>query len=195
MNIKFPDISWWRQLSPPWQKAFAETCFNHYNEPTPLELAQLFQAPALRFAGPSAPYPNMSFELEDLSGLSQLTQLEVLVVIHHKIEEIEALKELKGLKSLFLYNNAIKNLSGIEPLTKLEQLYVQVNAIESMEPLRMLVNLRELYIHDNKISSLEGITEQHANSLEQFFCKPNENLKKKDMVILENTLGIRCRSL
>lgn len=195
MNTLYPDISWWRSLSSQWQKAFAETCFNHPNEPTPAELAQLFQAPALRFAGPLAPYPNMSFELEDLSGLKQLTQLEVLVVIHHRIENIEDLQVLTNLKSLFLYNNAIKSLSGIEVLTKLKQLYVQFNQIESMEQVSALVNLKEFYIHDNEISSLVGITEHHADTLEQFFCKPNENLKKKDMILLESTLGIRCRSL
>lgn len=195
MKTNIPDITWWHQLSPQWKQAFAETCFYHTNEPAPGELAQVFAAPALRFAGPSAPYPNMSFELEDLTGLTALTQLEVLVVIFHRIENIEPLNNLTSLKSLFLYNNSITSLSGIESLTNLEQLYVQWNAIDSLKPLTSLTRLKEIYIHDNKIASFDGITADHAETLEQFFCKPNENLKKKDLVILESTLGIRCRSL
>lgn len=195
MKTIFSDQSWWEELSPEWKQAFSETFFRHENIPAPEEIEQLFRAPALRFAGPSSPYPNMSFELTNLSGLRQLENLEVLVVIFHQIESMEELKSLTRLKSLFLYNNQLKSLSGIESLPNIRQLYVQCNALESVQELKSLVDLKELYIHDNKITSLEGITENHADSLDQFFCMPNKNLKKKDLVIFENSTGIRCRSL
>lgn len=96
--------TWWQQLEPQWKQAFAVTVFQHTNEPTPDELAQLYAAPALRFAGPSAPYPNMNFELTNVSGLKDLHNLETLVVIHHQIEDISELSALKQLKHLFVYD-------------------------------------------------------------------------------------------
>ncbi|MDQ3278662.1 MAG: protein phosphatase 1 regulatory subunit 42, partial [Bacteroidota bacterium] len=128
MNI---DIAWWRQLSQPWKNAFAEVFFNHTNEPTPDELARLYASPALRLAGPEAPFANLSFPLTDLSGVKDLVNLEVLVAIHHQLERIEELQSLPKLKALFLHNNRIRNLSGIEGLSQLEQLYLQFNEIDS----------------------------------------------------------------
>jgi hypothetical protein len=189
------DAHWWQQLEPQWKQAFAETFFKHANEPASEELASLHQAPAIRFAGPSAPYPNISFELTNLSGITQLINLEILVVTHHQIEAINELKSLRGLSSLFLYNNKIKSLEGIEELLKLWQLYVQSNKIESILSVKKLINLKEFYINDNCITSLEGLTEEHADKLENFFCKPNEGLKQKELMRVERELGIRCRSL
>jgi hypothetical protein len=193
MNV--PDLAWWNGLSQQWKQAFAETCFHHSHAPTPTELAQLASAPALRFAGPRAPFPNMSFELTDLSGVKALTELEILVVIFHQLETITEVKHLPKLKSLFLYNNRLSNLQGIEDLTDLEQLYVQGNQLESIEPVEKLVNLKEFYINDNNIASLAGLTEEHADKLELFFCKPNANLKQKEILRVERDLGIRCRGL
>ena len=190
-----PGIEWWRQLSPDWKQAFAETFFRHTNEPTPGELAQLFASPALRFAGPRAAYPNMTFELTDLSGVAALTNLTVLVVIHHRIKTITELQALTQLKALFLLDNQVSSLSGIEDLVSLEQLYVQGNRIESLKPVVKLTNLKELYVHHNPLSSLEGLTEAHSEKLEGFFCKPNENLKQKEIMRVERELYIRCRSI
>jgi len=167
----------------------------HSNEPTPAELARLFAATALRFAGPGAPYPNMSFELPDLSGVIALQNLEIFVFTHHAVSSIKELDALTQLKSLFLFNNKIKSLEGIEGLAGLKQLYVQHNEIESILPVKSLTNLEELYINDNQFSSLEGLTEAHSEKLEKFFCKPNDRLKQKEILFTERELGIRCRSL
>jgi Leucine-rich repeat (LRR) protein len=188
-------VSWWHSLSPSWKEAFAQTCFKHTNEPTPTELDQVYNAGALRFVGPSAPYPNMSVELEDLSSLAQLDNLEILVVSHHRVESIDSLSSLERLKCLFLYNNMITSLRGIEGLINLRQLYVQHNRITSLLPIAGLINLEELYIHDNLLHSLQGLTEEHAEKLERLFCKPNDGLKHKELMRVETTFGIRCRSL
>ncbi len=187
--------NWWQQLEPQWQQAFSTTAFQHTNEPTPDELAQLYAAPALRFAGPTAPYPNMNFELTNLSGIEALENIETLVVIFQKIETIQQVSRLKSLKNLFLYNNQITSLEGIEELTALEMLYVQDNQISSIQQVKKLVNLKELYINGNKIDSLDGLTEEHAEKLQMFFCKPNDLLKQKEMLRVEREIGIRCRSL
>lgn len=190
-----PVLAWWHGLSVQWKQAFAETVFHHSNEPSPAELAQLHAAPALRFAGPQAPYPNMSFELNDLSGIAALTNLQILVIVFQQLESVAELQALTNLKSLFMYNNCIRSLNGIENLTALEQLYVQGNQVNSLRPIENLTRLKELYVNDNRLSSLEGLTEEHAGALEIFFCKPNAGLKQKELLGIERELGIRCRGL
>lgn len=190
-----PLQTWWQQLEPQWQQAFAATVFQHTNEPTQIELAQLYEAPALRFAGPSAPYPNMNFELTNISGVKDLQNLETLVVIHHQIENISELNKLKRLKHLFVYDNNITSLNGIEELIDLEMLYVQDNYLQTIQQVERLHKLRELYVNGNEIENLDGLTADHGDNLEIFFCKPNEGLKQKEMLRVERELGIRCRSL
>jgi Leucine-rich repeat (LRR) protein len=187
--------SWWQSLNPTWKLAFAETILKHNNEPTPGELAQIYTTSVLRFAGPTGPYPNMSVELEDLSGIAGLKHLEILVVTHHRLESIRELSGLLHLKSLFLNNNSITSLEGIEGLHSLQQLYVQHNRVGSIEAVKGLINLQELYVHDNLIVSLEGLSEDHAENIRQFFCKPNPGLKQKEIMRVERDLGIRCQAL
>ena len=187
------DLLWWKNLSPAWKQAFNEIFLLHNNEPALNELEQIYNAPALRFAGPSAPFPNMSIELTDLSGITGLANLEILIAVHQQIRSLEELSKMKGLKKLFLYNSQLHSLAGIEGLSDLEQLYVQCNKIDSIKPVKTLVNLREFYIHDNNISSLDGLTEEHADKLEMFVCKPNDQIKQKEMLRIERELGIRCR--
>lgn len=189
------DINWWKGLDADWKLALATGFFRHPNEPTAEELDQLYHTSVLRFTGPKAPYANMPLELTNLSGIAQLDNLELLVATHHKLSNIEALSSLKKLKNLFLFNNRIESLKGIESLTALEQLYVQFNRIESLKPLKRLVNLKEVYVHDNNLSTLDGLTEKHTDKLAKFFCMPGNNLKQKEMIRVENNLGIKCRTL
>jgi Leucine-rich repeat (LRR) protein len=186
---------WWQHLSTRWKQALAETVFKNNIEPTSTELAQVYHCNVLRFAGPTAPYPNMSFELEDLAGISELHNLEILVVVHQKLRSVKELRGLHQLKSLFINNNSIESLAGIENLTGLQQLYAQHNLIGSILPVQALLNLQELYVHDNRLNSLEGLTEEHAEKLEHLFCKPNDQLKQKELIRVERDLGIRCKSL
>lgn len=188
-------LDWWTQMEPQWKQAFAETIFRHSNEPTLEELAPVYNAPAIRFAGPTAFFPNMTFELTNISGILSLTNLETLVVINHKVESITELNTFTSLKNLFLLGNQIKSLEGLEKLTGLEMLYVQDNLIESIKPVEKLINLKELYVNGNRISSLEGLTEDHAEKLEKFFCKPNDLLKQKEILRIERELGIKCREV
>ncbi|MEO6681362.1 MAG: hypothetical protein ABIN48_00930 [Ginsengibacter sp.] len=193
MKEIIPYKTWWQQLQPEWKKAFAFTCLFHSNEPNSEELENLYHSPTLRFAGPSAPFPNMSFELTNLSGVADLHNLEILVVTHHKLETIEELASLKKLKSLFVLNNQIKSLKGIETLTSLEQLYAQENQISSLKSVEKLLKLKEMIINNNKLLSLEGLTEEHAENLNSFYCRPGNHFLQKEILRVENNLGIKCR--
>jgi len=184
---------WWKQLEPQWMQAFRLVVTCHQNEPTVAELENIFTIPTIRLAGPTAPFPNMQFELTNLSGLRYLSNLSIVIITHHKIENIEVLSHLTNLRSLFLFNNNIKSLHGIEELTQLEQLYVQCNQIISIKPIEKLINLKELYINDNRIETLDGLTEKHSDKLTMFICRPNEQLKQKEIIRAEQELGIICR--
>lgn len=188
-------IDWWNGLELQWRRAFGEVFFGHQEMPSEDELYALIQAEILRFSGPAAPYPNMSFQLTNVSGLQQLTQLKIVVITFHDIHEIADLKYLKGLKALFLFNNKLESLTGIEEMLDLEQLYVQFNQINSLGPIRNLIHLQELYVHDNELSTLDGLTEAHADDLAQFYCKPNMHLKQRELLKVENAFGIRCSSI
>ncbi|HTG55569.1 MAG TPA: leucine-rich repeat domain-containing protein [Niabella sp.] len=190
-----PEINRWNELEQQWKDALGITVLGHLNPPSDTEVRQLFSSKVLRMAGPRAPYPNMSFELTNLSGLPYFQDLEILVVTHHQIKNIKPLRALKNIKSLFLFNNEIESIEGVEELVELEQLYVQSNKISSLKPLQQLTRLKEVYVNNNLIASLEGLTEAHADTLEAFFCKPNEALKQKEIIYAENQLGIKCRGI
>lgn len=189
------DTTGWNHLEQQWKEAFGVTMLGHINPPTISEIEKLYTSKVLRFAGPKAPYPNMPFELTNLSGIKDFQSLEILVVTHHQFSSIKALQSLRKLKSLFLFNNKIESLEGIEDLTELEQLYVQFNKIDSLKPLQKLTRLKEVYVNNNLITSLEGLTEEHSEKLEVFFCKPNDGLKQKEIIYAENQLGIKCRGI
>jgi Leucine-rich repeat (LRR) protein len=187
---------WWNELSDTWKIAFNEAVFNKGTVPdlpSDQEMAHLVTSPALRFAGPSAPYPNMSSELIDLSGLVSLNKIEILVVTFHKVRSLKELRSLTQLKSLFLHDNQIASLQGVENMKMLEKLYVQNNQVNSLKWVKPLQKLNELYCFNNRLLSLEGITSAHAKALKRFVCLPNDDLPEKEIIRVEQKVGIRCQ--
>ncbi len=187
--------AWWDGLSDAWKQAFNEVALRRSStEPLGEEmLLTVFTSPNHRFAGPTAPYPNMSFELEDMSGLLGLPNLELAVVIHQKLTHLRDAASFSNLRSLFIHNNQITSLEGLEKLTQLKEVYCNVNMIDSLKPCAELTNLHTLYCNYNLISDLEGIGEQHADTLEHFYCMPNPNLKESVAMRFEREVGIRCK--
>ena len=193
MNKNILNQNWWKSLSPEWRQTFSLFVLQKREEPTDADLDFLLNLQVIRLAGPTAPFPNCTFELKDLSGIASLLKLETLILSHHAIENIEEVAGLPLLKSLFLFNNKICSLKGIENLKNLEQLYVQCNHIQSIKEIEKLLSLKEVYISDNKITSLDGLTEAHADNLKRLVCLPNEALKQKVIIHTERELGIICR--
>jgi Leucine-rich repeat (LRR) protein len=185
----------WLSLEPQWQRAFNLVLANtaETDMPDEQQLEQLSKTTILRLVGPTAQYPNMNFELTNLSGLVYLSLLEIVVISHHQITSLENLSHANRLKSLFVMNNQLTSLSGIEELTDLEILYCQNNRIEELISLEELVNLRELSVSRNKLNSIAGITTAHEPKLDKFYVLPNEGLRDKDIMRFERELGIRCR--
>lgn len=184
-------LLWWSALSSNWQKAFLDTCNGHDTELNPfLELLQTRSV--FRFAGPRAPYPNMDFELGDISGIREITNIEILVLNHHQIKDLNGIENLNNLKSLFIIDNQIQNLEPLQNCTNLEELYLQNNEVISLEPLASLHKLHTIYACDNKIEKLSGIHKNHAR-LKNFIVRPNEHLPYSEILKFELETGIECK--
>lgn len=186
---------WWATLSSAWKSAYNEAILNRPpgTEAPPADMLQMLATTrVLRFAGPGAPYPNMSAGLSDLSGLAAMRQLEILVVSHQAIHSLKDLGHLKNLKSLFIFDNQIDSLQGIESLTQLQELYCQNNFIRSLEPVSALINLHTFYCSGNQIASLQGISARHADKMDRFVCLPNQGLRDPEILRFEREVGIRC---
>ncbi len=186
--------SWWAGLPPIWKTAFNEVTLRRTStEQLPDDaLHHIWHSPAIRFAGPTAPFPNMTFELENLDGVLALPRMEIFVFTFQKIRSIEPVAQLPQLKSLFVFNNQIDTLTGVEALRDLQELYFNVNAVRSLKPLEHLTKLHTIYCNHNRLDSLEGIGLQHAGVLKKFFCLPNENLPDTEIIRVEHDFGIRC---
>ncbi len=191
------DISlWWYSLSQEWKCAFMQTCFQDYKGSTPTKemLESLFEREVFRFVGPSAPFPNMDFELKDLSGLKGFGNIKILVVTNHQIKSIEAIADCKEMTHLFLQDNQIQDIAAIENFINIVELFIQNNKVKSIEPIRQLTKLKRFLCFDNLIENLEGLTEAHAEVLKDFYCLPNEKLSLREVVKTEKELYIACKS-
>ena len=189
---------WWNGLSTQWKRAFNEVALQRNNSTDDLPddlLCVIFTSANHRFAGPTAPYPNMTFELTDMSGLVGLPNAEVVVVTFHQLRHIEEVAHMPKLKSLFVNNNQITSLKGIENQVQLIDLYVPSNLLTSIEEVEKLVNLRAFYCPNNLISDLKGVGRQHLDTLSQFFCMPNPNLKKSTIFDFEEATRIKTNKL
>ena len=189
--------NWWLDLSTAWKWAYNEAVFGQGPTLAPpsddLLMFLLIQVDTLRFAGPTAPQPNVSHPLEDLSGLIPLYHLKYLSFTHMQITDIRLLKRHGQLEHLFLYNNHLTTIDGIEGMSQLKELYLQENQLKSLTPLRYLHNLEKLYVSNNLLESLEGIHAKHARQLKKLYVFPNSNLPDRSIIRVQNELGILCR--
>ncbi len=186
-------LEWWNQLSELWKMAFNETLFKNktIDTPTTAQLQSIWDLTVLRMAGPTAVFPNMSFELDDLSGLRDLVNLEILVVVNQNFESFEEIAGLTSLHSLFLFSNRIKVLKGVEKMHGLKKLYINDNLVSTLQALSNLTALESLHCANNKITSLKGIGKQHKE-LKEFFCLPNEGIWQSEIIRFETETHIRC---
>lgn len=187
-------LQWWNGLSDQWKQAFNEVMLNQSSlDDLPLvTMHMLWNSPALRFAGPQAPYPNMSFELDNLDGVLEFTKVHIFVFSYHHVQEIRDIQRLTQLTSLFVFDNKLQHLEGVEKLVNLEELFFQGNQVSSLAPLENLTQLHTINCSHNLISSLEPLGTQH-DKLKQLFCTPNPNLSYEEIRRLENELKIRCK--
>ena len=185
---------WWQDLEVQWKMAYNEAVFlkGPVMEPPKDEemMMLLIGADTLRFAGPLASNPNISTKLTNLSGLIPLYQLKYLSVSHTKITSLLPLMRFSQMEHLFVYNNELTSLDGIQNMLNLKDLYCQENKITSLKPLKLLTNLHTAYVSGNRLESLKGITKKHAKNLKKLYVLPNEDLPHKELIRIQNKVGI-----
>ena len=196
-KIKTPSQrkAWWISLNRNLQTAISEGIFNQIDQniiPDDTLLTSLFKSPVIRLIGPKGFYPNVSVEIDDLTGLEGLTSLTHLFLNFHNISTLTPIKSLTKLKSLFIHNNQLASLEGIEKMHDLEELYCQNNSISSLSPVRTLTSLHTIYCANNQLQSFKGITKHH-NKLVNFHCLPNKYITNKHVIQFQNKYEILCR--
>ena len=188
---------WWENLSTNWKWAYNEAVFGQGPTLAPPAddwlMLLLIQVDTLRFAGPAAPNPNISYPLKDLSGLIPLYHLKYLSLTHMEVADLTPLQRHQQIEHLFLYHNRLTALDGLENMTALKELYVQENQLKTLSPVRHLTNLEKLYVSNNLLEDLNGITAQHTRHLKKFYVFPNPKLPDQSIIKLQNELGILCR--
>ena len=190
---------WWKDLEGQWKFAYNEAVFGKgptLEPPKDDELMiLLIRADALRFAGPLAAHPNMTTVLTNLSGLIPLYHLTYLSISNMQITSLEPLQRFTKMKHLFVYENKLSSLRGIENMLELEELYAQNNAIEDMLPITRLTQLKTVYLNSNKLKNAAGLTESHGKTIKKLFLLPNDDLPQREVIRIQNEIGLICREV
>lgn len=186
---------WWNKLEEQWQKTFNAAFFQKgevTNIPADEELLELFKSPTFRAVGPRGMYPNITFELTNLSGIQQLTNLVHLFITHGALTELDGIEHLNKLNSLFCNSNKLKNIHAIHYLKSLKSLYLNANQLTSILPVKELTNLQIIYCNYNQLQNLNGLTPDHTEQLKEFYVLPNDNLAEAEIKSFEHSLNIKC---
>ncbi len=184
---------WWSNLEIQWKKAFNESFFQKApieDMPDEKGFADLFSCPNFRFAGPKSFFPNLSFELSNLTGLEVMHQAELISVSFNQIADVGPLSQLVNLKSLFLNDNNLESLEGLEGLTKITTLYLSNNRIKSLKPLEKMDNLQVVQCSHNKLASFAGLHTGNTENLDHFIGLPNR-VTQLEIDRLQNELRVR----
>lgn len=188
-------LEWWKELEEQWQNAFCKGFFQQELNyiPTDQDLLDLLMVPTLRFVGPRGMYPNIDFELTNLSGVKHLTNLTTLVTTHQALTNLEGIEHLSKLTHLFVVGNKLQTIKEVHYLPQLIQFYCNVNQIVDLHPIENLTNLETLYCCYNRLTSLEGLTADHTEKLKELVCLPNDEIKPKEIKRVEEGLEILCK--
>jgi len=186
--------SWWKTLETQWKKAFNQVILRKEKNYTPSdeEIKYVLETPTLRLVGPSGMHPSIDFELTNLSGIRHLTDLTLLVLSQNALTNLEGIEHLKQLKTLFVNNNKLTHLKEVGYLPQLKQLYCNANQIVDILPIANLSKLTVLNCVYNCLNTLEGILPNHANTMKDFYCLPNDNIIQEEVFRVE-TMGIACK--
>ena len=188
---------WWDGLEAQWKMVYNEALFGKgptLEPPKDDELIlMLVRVNTIRLAGPFAYNPNTTIKLTNLSGLVPLYHLNFISISNMHIESLEELKNHVNLEHLYVYENRLQSLKGIENLRNLKNLYCHSNEITSLEPVKNLTQLEVLYVNFNKLTKFDGLTEAHADHIRQFYGLPNDGIRDKEILRLQNEIGIICR--
>ncbi len=189
---------WWNDLEVQWKFAYNETCFGVGPTMEPPHddklMMMLLGADTFRFAGPGAHNPNMSTRLTNLSGLVPLYRMTYLSITNMAITSLWELRNHTNLEHLFVYENQLTSLKGIEGMKNLESLYFHHNHIPDLKPLKGLKKLKTVYASNNKLKNFDGLQEHHADTIDMFYGLPNGDIRDRDVIKFQNSIGLIVRT-
>ncbi|MEN0005448.1 MAG: leucine-rich repeat domain-containing protein [Bacteroidota bacterium] len=187
---------WWGDLEAQWKMVYNEALFARGPVLEPLKDEELMMllvgVDTLRLAGPLAISPNTSVVLTNLSGLLPLQRLKYLSISNMKISSLEGLRLHTNLEYLYVYENKLTSIKGVEGMKNLKEFYFQSNEVEDLTPIKQLTNLEVVYASGNKIEKINGITTKHKK-IKKFYILPNDSLHDREIIRIQNELGILCR--
>lgn len=187
-------MEWWNKLEGQWKKTFNATVLGLgevQDAPTDEQIQEIFDTPTIRVVGPRGMYPNVTFEVTNLSGVKHLTNLQFLMVTHGGLTSLSGIEHLQKMVSLFVNSNKLTNINEVHYLNKLTSLYANANQLNSILPVKQL-NLQTFYCNYNQLVNLHGITKGHKKTLKEFYCLPNDQLALKEIKRIEEGLEIKC---
>lgn len=189
---------WFDGLEIQWKMAYNEAIYGNgpiIKRPDDKNLLLLLvHIDTVRFAGPMSDQPNMTTTLSNLSGLKGLNHLKYISITNHNIESLVPIRYLTKLEHLFVNDNKLKSLDGIEKMHALKDLYCQGNQIDDLSPIKNLTNLETIYACRNTFSQIDGLNENHVKNLKKFYILPNTNLPDREVIRVQNELGILCKT-
>ncbi|MGB0862773.1 MAG: hypothetical protein ACPGXZ_07625 [Saprospiraceae bacterium] len=167
-------VDWWHNLNEDWQKAFNQGVLSRgeiLQIPSEEQMKGIFERKKIDIVGSGIL----------LYGLNQLS---------FKLNDLSGIKDLKQLTDLNLSGHNFSNMDGIEVLPHLEFLNCTSNRISSLRNIKKLENLKTLIIRDNDLVNLDGVEE--IEELEYLNALYNQKLRSVAGVEDLENLQVLC---
>lgn len=170
-------VDWWNNLSEDWQKAFNQAVLSRgeiLNIPSDEQLRSLFERQKIDIVGSGIllfGLNQLSFKLNDLSGIKDLKQITELNLSGHDFTDLDGIDELPALEYLNCTSNRIGTLRHIRKLFNLKTLIIRDNDLINLDGIEDLEELEYLNgLYNQSLRSIAGVEDL---SKLQVLCVPN----------------------
>lgn len=174
-------LDWWHSLNEDWQKAFNQGVLSRgeiLSIPSDEQLRSIFERKKIDIVGSGIllyGLNQLSFKLEDLSGLKDLKQVTELNLSGHNFSDMEGVNQLPNLELLNCTSNRISTLRHIRKLERLKTLIIRDNDLVNLDGVEDLEDLEYLNaLYNQKLRSIGGV--EDLENL-QVLCVPNYKTK------------------
>ncbi len=174
-------LDWWHNLSENWQKAFNQGVLSRgeiLSIPSEEQLRSIFERKKIDIVGSGIllyGLNQLSFKLEDLSGLKDLKHITELNLSGHNFTDMEGINDLPNIELLNCTSNRISTLRHIRKLEKLKTLIIRDNDLVNLDGVEDLDELEYLNaLYNQKLRSIGGV--EDLENL-QVLCVPNYKTK------------------
>jgi len=174
-------LDWWHNLNEYWQKAFNQGVLSRgeiLSVPSDEQLRSIFERKKIDIVGSGIllyGLNQLSFKLEELSGLKDLKHVTELNLSGHNFSDMEGVNQLPNLELLNCTSNRITTLRHVRKLDKLKTLIIRDNDLVNLDGVEDLEDLEYLNaLYNQKLRSIGGV--EDLENL-QVLCVPNYKTK------------------